>query len=170
MKRVIFFIVITTLAVAAYHLQADAQDKEDKAPLEAVYNSYFAIKDALVKSDGQSAQRVAETLYDNISAVPMNQLSTDQHEIWMKYQKQLSSDAEQIKKSAKVDQQRKYFASLSKSMYQVMKAIKPGKTVYYQHCPMYNKGADWLSLEEAIKNPYYGSAMLTCGSTKETIK
>jgi hypothetical protein len=27
----------------------------------------------------------------------------------------------------------------------------------------------WLSSEKAIKNPYYGSAMLTCGEVTETI-
>jgi hypothetical protein len=32
------------------------------------------------------------------------------------------------------------------------------------------KGADWLSKENAVKNPYYGSMMLTCGKTVETIK
>ncbi|HNK84737.1 MAG TPA: mercury transporter, partial [Flavobacteriales bacterium] len=41
--------------------------------------------------------------------------------------------------------------------------------IYLDHCPMYNGGADWLSREKAIKNPYYGSSMLTCGSVKETI-
>jgi hypothetical protein len=37
---------------------------------------------------------------------------------------------------------------------------------------MYNdgKGANWLSKESAIKNPYYGSQMLSCGKTVETIK
>jgi hypothetical protein len=37
---------------------------------------------------------------------------------------------------------------------------------------MYNdgKGANWLSKESTIKNPYYGSQMLTCGKTVETIK
>jgi hypothetical protein len=30
--------------------------------------------------------------------------------------------------------------------------------------------ANWLSKENAVKNPYYGSQMLTCGKTVETIK
>jgi hypothetical protein len=53
-----------------------------------------------------------------------------------------------------------------------MKSIKPDYTIYIDHCPMYNdnKGADWISKESGIKNPYYGAMMLTCGSTKETIK
>jgi hypothetical protein len=34
----------------------------------------------------------------------------------------------------------------------------------------YGKGANWLSKENAVKNPYYGSQMLTCGKVVETIK
>lgn len=40
--------------------------------------------------------------------------------------------------------------------------------VYYQYCPM--KKAYWLSMEKEIKNPYYGSSMLTCGKVIETKK
>jgi Protein of unknown function (DUF3347). len=31
------------------------------------------------------------------------------------------------------------------------------------------KKANWLSSEKEIKNPYYGSTMLTCGSVVDTI-
>lgn len=32
-----------------------------------------------------------------------------------------------------------------------------------------NQGADWLSLDLDIRNPYYGEQMLTCGSTQDTL-
>ena len=32
------------------------------------------------------------------------------------------------------------------------------------------KGANWLSKENKVQNPYYGSVMLTCGKVVETIK
>ena len=53
-----------------------------------------------------------------------------------------------------------------------MKASKLKNAIYYQHCPMANdgKGANWLSKEEEIKNPYFGSMMLSCGKTIETLK
>ena len=62
--------------------------------------------------------------------------------------------------------------SLSKNMYELIKVVKPAETVYYQFCPMANdgKGANWLSKESGVKNPYYGSQMLSCGKTVETIK
>jgi hypothetical protein len=31
------------------------------------------------------------------------------------------------------------------------------------------KKSYWLSADEAIKNPYYGNMMLTCGKVSETI-
>ena len=62
--------------------------------------------------------------------------------------------------------------SLSENMHDLMKSAKLDIPVYYQHCPMYNdgKGANWLSTENGVKNPYYGSQMLNCGKTIETIK
>jgi Cu(I)/Ag(I) efflux system membrane fusion protein len=33
-----------------------------------------------------------------------------------------------------------------------------------------NIGAFWLSTEKPIQNPFYGSMMLTCGETRDTIK
>ena len=57
-------------------------------------------------------------------------------------------------------------------MYALIKVSKISEPVYYNNCPMFNdgKGANWLSKESAVKNPYYGSQMMTCGKTVETIK
>jgi hypothetical protein len=49
------------------------------------------------------------------------------------------------------------------------KAVKLSvQPVYQDYCPM--KKAYWLSSEAAIKNPYYGSQMLSCGKINDTIK
>jgi hypothetical protein len=34
---------------------------------------------------------------------------------------------------------------------------------------MYDKGSAWLSTTKEVKNPYYGSKMLKCGSVKKQI-
>lgn len=31
------------------------------------------------------------------------------------------------------------------------------------YCPMYDNGASWVQRDGPVRNPYYGSAMLTCG-------
>ena len=40
------------------------------------------------------------------------------------------------------------------------------------HCPMAldGKGAKWLQTGDALRNPYYGAEMLTCGSVEATVK
>ncbi|MGV0966914.1 hypothetical protein [Empedobacter falsenii] len=55
-------------------------------------------------------------------------------------------------------------------MYKLAQKANLGYTVYYQNCPMFNGGSNWLSKDSAIKNPFYGNMMLKCGSTVETLK
>ena len=102
----------------------------------------------------------------------MEQLTTEEHNVWMKVMKDLAFDAEHIADTKSAEHQRDHFTTLSKNMYALMKISKQDMPIYYQHCPMFDngKGADWLSKEEPIKNPYYGNQMLTCGKTVETIK
>jgi len=140
--------------------------------LQAIFDSYFTVKDALVKSDGNLASSIAKDLLSNINAVKMDKLSTEEHTIWMKVMKDLAFDAGHIEETKDAGHQRDHFTSLSKNMYALIKVSKQETPIYYQNCPMFNdgKGANWLSKESAIKNPYYGSQMLTCGKTVETIK
>ena len=45
------------------------------------------------------------------------------------------------------------------------------KALYKDFCPMAgDNGGFWLSQFEAIKNPYFGAAMLKCGSVKKVLK
>lgn len=138
----------------------------------AIYDSYFAIKDALVKTDGTTASIKSKELLNSINAVKMYKLSMDVHMVWMKVLNGLKEAATNLSNSNDAFKQRIIFASLSANIYQLMKISKPTEPVYFNHCPMFNngKGADWLSKENTIKNPYYGSMMLSCGKTVETIK
>ena len=45
-------------------------------------------------------------------------------------------------------------------------------TVVRMHCPMVydDRGADWLQATDDLRNPYFGSAMLTCGEIVERLK
>lgn len=139
--------------------------------LKEVFDSYFAVKDALVKTDGTLAATKAVLLLNSINAVKMENLTKEEHSEWMKVMKELSFDSEHISETKDAGHQRDHFTSLSKNMYSVMKVSKQETPTYYQFCPMANKGkgANWLSRENIVKNPYYGSKMLGCGKTVETI-
>ena len=68
-----------------------------------------------------------------------------------------------------LDKQRKAFAELTEPMFALVKARPTATPIYLDHCPMYEGGADWLSRDKAIRNPFYGAQMMNCGSVKETI-
>ena len=140
--------------------------------LNTVFDNYFALKDALVQTDGANASTKSAMLLTSMKAVKMEKLSTDVHVVWMKVLADLQEDAGNIANVKEVEKQRNIFMRLSKNMYALMKVSKTETPTYYQFCPMANngKGANWLSKENAVKNPYYGSQMMNCGKTVETIK
>lgn len=140
----------------------------DSSQLKAVYDAYFTVKDALIKSDAKLTSAKATDLLTAITAVKMDKLKSNEHTVWMKVVKKLTADAKSISTSSDIKKQRETFKSLTKSTYDLVKVSKSGEVVYKQYCPMAD--ADWLSKEKAVKNPYYGSSMLTCGNVVETIK
>jgi hypothetical protein len=165
-KKLMAILVLLSVTVSM------AQDKNQGTELQPVFDNYFQLKDALVKSSGKTAATESAELLAAIKAVKMESLSASEHTIWMKIQNDLKEDAEHISETNDVGHQRDHFVTLSQNIYELQKVSKTDNPVYYQFCPMANnrKGANWLSRESAIKNPYYGTQMLTCGKTVETIK
>jgi len=140
--------------------------------LKVVFDNYFLVKDALITSNGNSTASASKELVTAINNVKMDKLDMDVHMVWMKVVNTIQKDAENIANTKDVKIQRDHFTTLSKDIYTLIKVSKYETPVYYQFCPMFNdgKGANWLSKENAVKNPYYGSMMLSCGKTVETIK
>ena len=154
------------------HTETPKVEIQEVNQLKAVFDNYFAVKDALVKTDGNTASAKATALLSAINAVKMETLKTDEHNVWMKVLKNIKEDAEHIAETKDAKHQRDHFDTLSKNMYDLIKVSKQETPTYYQFCPMANngKGANWLSKENVVKNPYYGSMMLSCGKVTETIK
>jgi Cu(I)/Ag(I) efflux system membrane fusion protein len=65
------------------------------------------------------------------------------------------------------------FAGLSDALLDWFKtqANPLGEPLSVAHCPMAldGKGARWLQLGKELKNPYFGAAMLACGSIEATL-
>jgi hypothetical protein len=140
--------------------------------LIVIFDNYFEIKDALVKSDKSMASSIAQEMLNKINSIKMEDLTSEEHSVWMTELKGLKSNTDIIFTSTSIEKQRKAFMDLSSNIYKLIKVSKLESPIYYQNCPMYNdgKGANWLSRENTITNPYYGSQMITCGKTIETIK
>ena len=157
MKK-IFFIV--ALFATAFLQQSFAQDST-KTQASLLLTTYYALKDALIISNPNAAAANAEEFLKAIDAI-------DKKIITPETRSTLISDATSISQSKDIKVQREKFAALSANVFALAKMVKlSAEPIYQQYCPM--KKASWLSNNKAIKNPYYGSAMLTCGSVKETL-
>jgi hypothetical protein len=163
---------IKLLMATAIILFATIANAQSNTNIKKVLDAYIQLKDALVKSDGTNSSSASKTLLTAIQEVNMSELNTETHTQWMKVVNDLKEDAEHISETKEITHQRDHFMSLSKNLYLVIKVSKSETPIYYQFCPMANKGkgANWLSLENKIKNPYYGNQMLTCGKVVETIQ
>lgn len=152
-------LTLAALGLFLFSLTASAQSAN-------ALTAYYNVKDALVATDAAAAKTSATALVSALGAVKTATLSADDR----KTLAAAKVKALAISKTTDVDAQREQFESLSTSMIALAKATKPAKT-YVQFCPMAadGKGAFWLSGQKEIKNPYYGSKMLKCGSVKEEI-
>jgi Cu(I)/Ag(I) efflux system membrane fusion protein len=78
-----------------------------------------------------------------------------------------------IEKAADIEKMRQEFSPLSDELTAVIRSFGTAGTenVYRLMCPMAlgNKGAHWLQGDKETRNPYFGAAMLKCGSVVEMI-
>lgn len=147
MKKLFF-----ALAVMLFGYSAFAQNTSN------LLNKYISVKNALVNSDAKEANTTISTFYETIK--------TEEN---FTQKSELLKAAEKLSKASGIEKQRAVFNDVSIAMWKLVKVSdKVNQSVYYQYCPM--KKAYWLSKEKDIKNPYYGSSMLTCGKVAETKK
>lgn len=141
---------------------------QTKTSLQPILDAYYAIKEALVTSDASVSAKSAIALVAAMKAVDMGKMEMKQHMEFIKVNTKIIADAQKIADSNDLKKQREIFQSLSDNFYVMAKGVKlSSEPIYQQYCPM--KKAAWLSNESAVKNPYYGSSMLTCGKVTDTL-
>lgn len=137
--------------------------------MDAVITQYLNLKDALVADNSQGAASAGGELYKAIAALGKETMSALQKATYNDIVADAKENAEHISKNAgNIKHQREHFQNLGDDIRGLLKSFGSSKTLYREYCPM--KKAYWYSEEKAIKNPYYGKSMLTCGQVKETIK
>jgi hypothetical protein len=160
--KTISLVLLMAMSIASAKAQAASNN------IDKITGAYLGVKDALVASDGTATQGKAKELFALLSAQPDKGLNTAQQKVLAGYIDKLKYDSRHMSETTTVDHQREHFASLSKNMYEVLKRLKLNTTTLYeQYCP--DKDSYWLSESSAIKNPYWGKVMLTCGTVKETL-
>ena len=159
MKK-LFFLVAMTVTTFIQHSYAQVANQQSS--LSQLLHSYYDIKDALVAGSAATASSKATDFVKHFTEI-------DSKVLPLKNSTALLKDANQISESKDIKHQREHFANFSVNMFALAKSVKlTSDPIYEAYCPM--KKAYWLSSDKVIKNPYFGSAMLTCGSIKETLK
>ncbi len=140
--------------------------KEDFTMILMLYDE---MKNALVKSNGAKASSDGKKLVSELAKLKGAILD----EATAFNIAEIKRNAKKITTTSDVKKQRVAFKPLSESMIVIAGSFSDlDQPIYVQHCPMAdnNKGANWLSFQDKVQNPYFGDAMLTCGSVTRTIQ
>jgi hypothetical protein len=131
------------------------------SPQAKLLIGYYKIRDALVSGSAAKTSTGANEFIQAANSIDYKLISEGNINALLK-------DATLIAESKDIKLQRTRFANLSDNMTLIARSVRLSNApIYLQYCPM--KKAGWLSSEQAIRNPYYGNAMLTCGEVTETI-
>ena len=153
-------------SMMSYQAEADESiapfSAQEDSMMSVLVQPYLKLKDELVRSDANAA---------SVTSKEMLVLLSDKKYAFSR--SNLKSLLESLRKTDDIEEQRELFRLISNEMIQWVSSTKSvSSKLYVQFCPMANnnKGAKWLSSEEQIRNPFYGDAMLTCGSVVEVIE
>ncbi|TCJ12156.1 DUF3347 domain-containing protein [Flaviaesturariibacter flavus] len=163
-KATTVFLALTTFLMAPFQ----SFSREIPQPVPTLLSAYYDIKNALVASDVAAAARAADAFVALIKGMDASALSTVEQVAFKSVQAPLLADASAVASAKEISKQRVFFQSLSENIIITVRASQLVKPAYIAYCPM--KKAYWISAESGIRNPYYGSSMLTCGKVTETIK
>jgi hypothetical protein len=135
----------------------------------AILTDYYQLKDALVAGDAAAAATAAGDMLKVINGVDRGSMTSSDHTAFMALQDKLAYDARHISESKDINHQREHFMSLSTNLFKLAKQVKlSSQPIYEDYCPM--RKAYWLTSDTAIRNPYFGSTMPTCGKVAATIQ
>ncbi len=140
--------------------------------ISPIVTDYLSLKNALASDNDKAAANAGKKLLGTLNKVDMKTIPADKHKEFMEIFESAKENAEHIGENAgKIDHQREHLASLSEDLKDLVSLFGTSQTLYQDHCPMFNdgKGAVWLSESKEIKNPYYGSKMISCGKVQQTI-
>lgn len=145
-----------------------------KQLFNSLFEKYFQLKDALVNDDFEKAKINYLELINTWKKTDWSKMPDNMEDVLKNIEEKDFLSKTEMEKIKKIDVLRNsLFYELSNMMIEIINTYDPfEKTIYIQHCPMANKdkGADWLSLEKEIRNPYYGVSMLKCGEIINEIK
>ena len=138
--------------------------------LSPLYGAYSELQKALAGDDPEASRRVARKLQEAIDQVNPGGLSREASVRWEEERMLLALAAKKAVESSSLASLRRHFGAISRGVLTLERTFRhAGDTIRYEaFCPMAfdNKGGSWLQIERDIRNPYFGSSMLSCGEVR----
>lgn len=162
----------TTTETNPDQIQQSEVDNKTKEHVNEVLDKYYSLKSALVETDAQKAKSAGEKLAGLIENFDTSNLQADLLSKYESISEKIHQHAETVAQAEDIEVQRQSFSDITAGVYEMVKTYNVNdEEVYYAYCPMAfnDNGGYWLSAEKEIKNPYFGSKMMKCGSIRETI-
>jgi Cu(I)/Ag(I) efflux system membrane fusion protein len=142
--------------------------------MNRVVQQYLVLKDAFVQGDTAGIANSGKALVTQIDSLALQQLQADSNLVNLAttLQAQASSACNNLLTAKGEEARLRSFQTCSDLIFDLLRTVQyKGAKLYQQYCPMAfdNTGANWLSVEKEIMNPYFGSKMLHCGEVKDSI-
>lgn len=143
---------------------------QDAVTANQLIAHYLDIKDALVGDNTEGAATTGAMMVLSIKNFDMSPYPAEKKNKLSDIIKDAGEQAQGITKGDLAGQ-REYFVGLSRDMIALIEISGTERTLYQGYCPMANnnEGAAWLSAAREIRNPYFGSKMLRCGSIQKEL-
>ena len=130
--------------------------------LKHLLGYYLPVAKALADDQAAVAQTAAKAFATHAKMLPLAAEA-----------EQLQQDARSLSQATEIEIQRGHFQKISDRLIALIRAhaLDQIGSAYVVHCPMAfdGKGGDWLSNMPEVLNPYFGDAMLMCGSVTATL-
>ncbi|HUH48160.1 MAG TPA: DUF3347 domain-containing protein [Arenibacter sp.] len=155
---------------AKTEVDISADGNQETSAVGTIIDSYLKVKDALVGDNREQAAKAGEAMAKKLSEFDLTTIDASKRAGLEQIIAAAKEKASQIGQS-NIAGQREHFEGLSANLVDFVGIAGTPITLYQQFCPMYNndKGGMWVSAVEAVKNPYFGSEMLTCGFVQKEI-
>lgn len=144
-----------------------------RATMQPVYDAYFAMQRQLSQDALHPTHKAGADLKTAIGSVAIDRLDATGGELWQRESQTLLGHLADLAKASDIAEARATFEDISEGIYRVAQQFGfPAKAAIYRfYCPMAfeSKGAHWLQNHGETANPYFGSAMFSCGRQVEDV-
>ena len=144
-----------------------------KVALGKVFQGYARIQSALAQDDLAKSKDAFSHMHALLHMMPKDVLDSSAKAKWDSTDSEIMNVLHPMAMATTLDSTRAHFMEFSGILIEVIGAfgIAADAPIYQFHCPMAkdNQGADWLQSDSTLANPYFGKAMMTCGTLVKKI-